>query len=188
MKRRVAAVAVATALLLVGCAGQTVGPPAAGVRDDAFLPYHLITTTSLEAVQPGGDRIRAQLTARRDKATGAVTTHAILGVVYAQKTSRHYEAARNIRAVALPFRQLFQDGAGCRRQDGCAHAELYQVDIPEADLRRALAVGEGYPVKLFGRAGHNTLFPIPKEIVAALFKELDAAPSAVVATKGPTKR
>jgi hypothetical protein len=183
-----AVAAVATALLHVGCAGQSIAPPAAGARDDTFLPYREIATTSFEVTQPGGDRTRGHLTARRDKGTGALSTHAILGVVYGQKTSRHYEAARNNRAEALPYRQLFHDGAGCRRQAGCAHAELFQVDIPEADLRRALAAGEGYPIKLFGRAGHNTLFPIPKELVAALFREVDAAPSNVVAEKRAASR
>lgn len=187
MKRCYFVAAIATALLVAGCAAQSVAP-AAGVRDDAFLPYREIATTSFETVQPGGDRVRGHLTARRDRGTGTLTTHAVLGVTYWQKPSRRYEAAHNNRAQALPIRQLFQDGAGCRRQAGCAHAELFQVDVPEADLRRALAAGEGYPIKLFGRAGHNTLFPIPKELVAALFKEADAASATVVAAKGPAGR
>lgn len=188
MNCKVAVASIATSFLLIGCAAQSVAPPNAGVRDDAFLPYREIVTQSFEAPQPGGGRIRGHLAARRDKATGALATHAALGIVYVQKTSRRYETARNSRADALPLRRLFHDGAGCRRQSGCAHAELYQVDIPEADLRAALASGAGYPVKLFARDGHATLFPISNELVAALFKEVDAARPAPVANSRPTHR
>ena len=177
------------ALLVAGCAAQGGAPqalaPTAGTRDDAFLPYREMATSSFEAGQLPGDRVRGSLVARRDKSTAALTTHAILGVVYAQQASRRYETARNARAEALPFRQLYHDGAGCRRQAGCAHAELFQVDIPEADLRRAAAAGEGYPIKLFGRAGHTSLFPVPKELVAALLKEVDAPATVTSALTKP---
>lgn len=188
MKRGGAVAVVAAAVMLAGCAAQSVAPPTAGTRDDAFLPYREIVTTSFEAVQPGGDRVRGHLTARRDRSTGTLTTHAVVGVVYAQKASRRYEAARNNRAEALPLRQLFQDGAGCRRQTGCAHAELYQVDIPEADLRTASASGSGYPIKLFGRAGHATLIPIPKDLVAMLVKQVDTSLPTSLAEQKPANR
>ena len=162
----------AVAVMAAGCAAKPLEPPAAATRNDAFLPYREIATAPIEQTQPGGGAIMAHLVARRDKASGALTTHAMLGVVYGQRLARRYEQARNARAEALPLRQLVNDGSRCRRQAGCAHLEMFQVDIPEADLRRAHAAAEGYPIKLFGRIGHATLFPIPKEMVAALLVEV----------------
>lgn len=188
MKCTVAIATVAAACVIGGCAPRVGAPPIATVRDDSFLPYREIATSSFETKLGGGDRARGHLAARRDKTTGTVTTYAVLGVVYAQRTSRRYDSARNNRAEALPLRQLFHDGAGCRRKTDCAHAELYQVDIPEADLRRALGEGEGYAIKLFGRIGHATLFPIPKELVAGLISEIDATRSRPGAAHPPPDR
>ncbi len=183
MMRWVAVTAIVSGMWLAGCAapGAISSPAAVATRDDGFLPYREIATTSFEAVQPGGDRVRGHLAARRDKTTGTLATHAALGVIYGGKKSRHYEAARNNRAELLAFRRLYHDGTGCKRGAVCAQAELFQVEIPESDLRRALMAGEDYPIKLFDRAGRNTLFPIPKELVAALFKEIDAGVPATVA-------
>lgn len=180
----------AVLLLAAGCAAQSLPPPAAANRNDAFLPYREMATVGFRARPPDGGEIHGHLGARRDKQSGKLTTHAILGVVYAQKLSRRYETARNARAETLPFRHLVHDGAGCRKQAGCAHIEMFQVDIPEADLRRAHAAGEGYPIKMFGRIGHTTLFPIPKELVAALIKEIDAsasAPAAIASKAAPDR-
>lgn len=180
--------AVAALALAAGCAAQSLGPPAASTRSDTFLPYREMATSIIKARSPEGADISAYLGARRDKQTDALTTHAFLAVVYVQKLGRRYESARNARAEALPFRLLVHDGAACRKQMGCAHMEMFQVDIPEADLRQARAAGEGYPIKLFGRLGHNTLFPIPKELVASLLDEIDRPASATLAAKAPAGR
>lgn len=174
--------------LVAGCAGQGLAPSAAATRNDAFLPFREITTPGFKARLPEGGEIHGHLGARRDKQTGAVTTHAILGIVYAQKLSRRYEFARNARTEALPLRLLVHDGVGCRRQTGCAHMELFQADIPEADLRRARSTDEGYAIKLFGRLGHATLFPIPKELVAALIEGIDRPAGATVAGEVSSSR
>ena len=185
-------VLVALAIGITAIAGCSASPPAptavASVREDTFLPYREISTASFDIPQALGGRIRGHLTARLAKSTGAVTTHAVVGVVYAQKLGRRYEQARNARAESLPFRLLAHDGNGCRKQTGCAHLELFQIDIPEADLRRAAASGEGYPIKMFGRAGAATLFPFPPDLVRALVKNIDASPATNLAQKAAPAR
>lgn len=169
--KRTAVLLLIGASLLAGCSAQTAAPGGT-LRDDRFLPYREFATPRF-AVRQGLEQISGHLTARHDKATGAVTTHALVGVVYAQKLGRRYEGARNARAELLPFSQLMHDGAGCRRQAGCVHAEAFRIEIPLADLRAAAAAGEGYPIKMFGRAGYETFYPIPKDLVALLVREVD---------------
>lgn len=174
----VAALIVASSSFVTGCTNST-PPPAlvvATARDDNFLPYREINTASFEVAQAAGGIVRGRLVARIDKSSGAVTTHAVLGVVYTQKLGRHYEQARNARAEPLSFRSLAHDGTGCRKQSGCAHLQFFEVDIPEADLKRAAASGEGYPIKMFGKTGVSTLYPVPKELVAELVKSIEASP------------
>lgn len=167
------------AAMLASCASPAVSPsvPAqAAARDDKFLPYTEVVTATHAIGQFPADHVRMHLVAHLDRTSGKATTHAILSVVYAQRPSRHYESARNERAALLPMRQLMQDGGWCRRQRGCAHAESYQVDIPESDLRQARSSGAGYPIKLFARAGAPVLFPIQKEQVGSLVAALDRGP------------
>jgi len=169
-------------VLSSGCAAPA-APSAvpAAIRDDAFQPYREIATQSFEAAPSGGDRVRGHLAARRDRANGELAVRAVLGVVYVHKTGRHYETARNSRAEALPFRRLHRDDAACRRAMGCARAELFEVDVPLRDLQRALNAGDGYPIKMFSRAGDATLFPIPPALIVALFRGIDKTAPAVVA-------
>jgi hypothetical protein len=172
--------------LLPACAVQTAAPTG-GLRDDRFLPYREFSTPRF-ALRHGREQISGHLTARHDKATGAISTYAIVAVVYGQKLGRRYEAARNARAETLPFTQMLHDGAGCRRQAGCAHAEMFRIEVPLADLRAAATAGEGYPIKMFGRAGYETLYPIPKELVALLMAEIGSWSGEPVAAARSARR
>ncbi|MGE3916802.1 MAG: hypothetical protein AB7F78_14010 [Hyphomicrobiaceae bacterium] len=188
MQRRFG-LALLIALAMGACSSASVETPGASPirqRDDAFLPYREVTTSPFESGRLPGDRISGSLGARVDRKTGAATTYALLTVVYAERQGRRYETARNLQAEALPMRQVYKDGSHCRKLSGCVHAEAFQVDLPPAELRQALAAGNGYAIKLFGRAGAGTVFAFPKDTLAALFKAIDA-PAAVAASARTTR-
>lgn len=163
---------------LAGCAApglQGTGSGPVAQRDDQFKPYQEYATDDA-LVRTHNSYAGARLVARRDRTTGAITTYAYAIVGYIQRLTRRYEAARNERAEPLAFRQLSHEPAVCRRELGCAHRHMLEIAIPEADLRRALAAGQDYPIKLFARAGEEAIVPVTRAQIAALYKALEAAP------------
>ncbi len=172
---------VAMCALIGGCAGPGLDSPeakATKVLNDNF-PYQEVTTALLRTGNGFTEISTMRLIGRRDRKSGAVSTHAIVAIHYHQKLGRRYESARNANAELLPMHRLQNDGAGCRKEAGCVHFEEFLVDIPEPQLRQANATGKGYPIKLFARAGGGTEYPIPSVLVASLMTALDAGPTAV---------
>lgn len=176
-----------------GCAGSGLdGPEARATRvlNDSFLPYQEVTTALLRTGSAFTEIATMRLVGRRDRKSGAVTTHAIVAIHYHQKLGRRYESARNASADLLPLHRLQNDGAGCRKEAGCTHFEEFLVDLPEPHLRLAQSAGMGYPIKLFARAGGGTEYAIPPVLVAALMTALDAppAPARAATAKAPPPR
>lgn len=168
--------------LIAGCAGPGLDSPeakATRVLNDNFLPYQEVTTALVRSGSGLTEIATMRLVGRRDRKSGAVSTHAIVAIQYHQKLGRRYESARNASTELLPMHRLQTDGAGCRKEAGCVHFEEFLVDIPEPQLRQANAAGKGYPVKLFARAGGGTEYPIPPVLVASLMTALDTGLAAV---------
>ncbi len=163
--------------LIAGCAGAGLDSPEARTTrmlNDSFLPYQEMTTALLRTGSGFTEIATMRLVGRRDRKSGAVSTHAIVAINYHQKLGRRYESARNASAELLPMHRLQNDGAGCRKEAGCVHFEEFLVDIPEPHLRQAAAAGKGYPIKLFARAGGGTEYAIPPVLVSALMTAIDA--------------
>lgn len=167
------------AVALAACASPANVPQ---LRDDQFLPYREVSTPVVQGVG-STERTSMGLIGRRDRASRAVSTHALVGVSYFAREGRRYEQARSSQAEALPMRRIKHDGAACRRKEGCHHVEVFLVDVPEPELRKAQAARTGYPIKLFTRAGQATLFPLTSEQVATLFSLLEATADAAVAAR-----
>lgn len=166
----------ASAFFVVSIGGCTINTPATEtvLRDDQFLPYLEFSTP----LYPGGaPHTQMALIARRDRKSGTLTTYAMLAVGYLGLT-RTYEQARNQRTDQLRLRKIRHLGQQCRQGASCAHTEVVEVELPEPDLRRALAAREGYPVKLFARTGVPVLFPFAHVHIAQLFGSVDAGKTA----------
>ncbi len=181
--RAVAAGLVVTGVagMLAACAGPGVNSPEAKTtvsKDDAFQPYEEISGAEMRLsagpLSPHAQTVR--LIARRDRKTRVLTTHAHVKLIYQMTATLHFEVARNDRAEALPMKLIARDGTGCRRAEGCRHVEEFVVDLPEAELRKSQQ--SGYKFKLFARRGQSALFPVPPELVRALFQAADGVPAA----------
>ena len=183
MLRPLSVAAVVLALMLPACAPGLDSPEArrTSAHNDTFLPYTEISSARFK-IYAGRDILAFQLHARRDRKSGALTTHAQVLVGYHEKLGRRYETVRNDRAEALAMRQLQHDGSGCRRDEGCQHVEQFLIDVPEAQLRAAIQTG--YRFKMFGRAGSESLFMVPAVAIQSLFQAVDGgAPRPVTAAK-----
>ena len=174
-----------TLAVLLGLAGCAQGLDSEAAKrtvanSDEFKPYSEVRGAMIRT-GPVNDHRLLQLLARRDRKTGAVTTHAEVGIIYHQRATRHYEITRNARAEVLPMRMLLHEGTGCRRLEGCVHTLSLLIDIPEADLRAS--VTSGYQFKVFARAGEEALFQVPPSLIEALLKAIDAPPAATASTR-----
>ncbi len=167
------------ALLPAACTNGLDTPAAleTKTRDDAFLPYIATAgkTIELNVGMPAitnGERHRLSLLARRDRKTGILTTYARLGIGYLGMTHRHYSVARNDRGEVLSMSQLSVGGGGCKKDPSCVNVEEFLVDLPEPELRASLE--KGYRFKVFSKAGDELYFPVPPQLIKALFAAADA--------------
>lgn len=179
--------AVVSALALAACsAGIGLDSPhAQAVRatDDPFLPYQEYVGAEMRRTE--GSTIRSlRLVGRRDRKTGVLTTHAQIMLAYKSQTAHHFDQARSEKAELLAMRKLDGAGGSCQKAGGCPHNEAYIVDLPEADLRSARETG--YKIKLFGRNGADAYFPIPAQLVDALYQKLGVPKSASPAPSAGT--
>ena len=132
--RRAAVCAVVVAILAGACAR----PPAPSIRDDAFLPYVEVSTTGVATRQANGEPASAYLFARRDRATGTVSTHALIGLSYFQKLNRHYEIVRNSNTQALPMKRLEGSSGFAARFASLGPADPQGRSLRAFDLERRL--------------------------------------------------
>jgi hypothetical protein len=169
----------ASALLGLAACGETISSDGGGSArwvDDKFKPHQQISSEPVHMTGPWG-RLGMALLARRDRTTGSFTTHAVVSVAYNGTYTRQYEEARSASTELLAFRQLVHTGAGCQKAGGCPHSHTFEIAVPEAALRKALAASDGYPIKMFARTGEATLFPITAGQVRTLLQAIDAKAS-----------
>lgn len=171
------AIAVLCTLLLAACgAGASIDSPEAQVvraKNDPFLPYYEFVGAELRHKEATFTH-SLRLVAHKDRKTGALATYAQVEIEYNSDTTHHYEQARNEQAEPLKMRKVDALGGACRKAGGCKHKEVFMVDLPEAELRAARKTG--YKIKLFARTGYDAYFPIPWQLVDALYKQIGPLP------------
>ncbi len=143
--------------------------------DDRFLPYNEVASATITQ-SPGplsSERQWLQLLARRDRKTGALTTHARIGIAYSRQQRYHFDQVRAHTTELLPMRELARtDAAFCKSDQSCPHTADLLVDIPEPQLRAATQ--GGYAFRIYSRDGYSITFPVPSQLITALFKAVDA--------------
>jgi hypothetical protein len=159
---------VACSALLQACA---VNPPPSHVqvRDDNFAPYREMATGSVESGN-GLSLESLQLFARIDRTTGALSTFVKVTHVYKAALKVFFESARNTRAEPLKLTPLGRTSK-CNPKTGCIYTEVYQIDIPETELRQAGPAG--YPFKVFARVAGERTLTIPKALVDSLLHKIE---------------
>ena len=172
---------VGLASLVAGCANDPAAMHSTAQNDDQFLPFLEFRSAEIrvDAVLLFAPYFYTTLylLARRDRATGATSTHARIAVAYHRKERLDIVQARGQAANVLSIKWLVREGSGCRKADGCPHRDEFLVDIPEAELRQSR--NTGYQFKLFTRQGNSAVFLAPKELINAVLNALDAsAPTA----------
>lgn len=185
--RRASAFILASAIIHAGCSAGGGGEPTiVGVlpetkgRDDPFSPWQEHTTAMLRTgAVPNVTTVR--LIGRRERKTGLVTTHARVAIHYEDHVKRYYDTARNARAEPMRVTVVTRDFPLCGKRP-CRYSEEVMVDLPEAELRDAVAGGKGYPFKLFSRVGKESLVVVPKDLVASLFTSVGPGAPAPAAT------
>lgn len=177
------------AIILSACASGLDTPVAleTKTRDDAFLPYVAIAGKTIKVNSfsdsiASSERLLLTLLARRDRKTGVLTTHAKIEISYTGLTHRRYGLARNDRGEQLAMSQLNIGGNTCRKDPYCIHHEDFLVDLPEPDVRAAQ--DKGYAFKVFTKAGAELYFPVPQQLIKALFAAADAQGGAKAAAAG----
>lgn len=177
----------AVAICAAGCAPGMDAESARATKaiDDKFLPYNEIAGAAV-AQNTGGvfnsGRVGMQLLARRDRKTGALTTHARVMIHYQKRQRYRFEQARAPTTELLPMRELWRsDAAFCKEDQGCPHTEDILIDIPEPQLRAAQQTG--YAFRIYSRDGDHYQFNVPTPLIQALFKAADAtAPGTTAST------
>ena len=171
----------AVAFVMTACASpQAQIETASAIKslDDPFRPYREYSTGNIQGGSPLGPGIgiginEKQLAARVDRKTGTVATFLEFEVAYTGALRRSYERATNVQAEMLPVTALAHHTSDCNRQTGtCSHFELLHIAIPESGLRTAGA--EGFPIKIFARAGPDIEVAVSKELIVALLAKVDA--------------
>lgn len=189
--RRASAIVFVSAIMLVGCAAGGSAPTIVGVlpetkgRDDPFSPWQEHTTAMLRTgAVPNVTTVR--LIGRKDRKTGAVTTHARVAIYYEDHVKRYYDTARDARAEPLRVTVITRDFPLCGKRP-CRYSEEVMVDLPEAELRNVLANGKSYPFKMFSRVGKESLVNVPKELVASLLASVGQSVQAVPEPAGAAR-
>lgn len=183
--------AVAVVLSTAGCAPGIDSEQARAIRtvDDRFLPYSEIvgtTVTQRNGGLFGSERQLLQLLARRDRKTGTLTTHARIGILYEKQHRHHFDQARSQTTELLHMRELARtDAAFCKSDQGCLHTVDVLIDIPEPQLRAAQQTG--YAFRVYSRDGYHMTFPVPPQLITALFKAADATGVSPTQTASATR-
>ena len=177
--------------LLMGCGvseQQIAQASTIRVNDDQFLPYREYTTGGVMGGNPlgfGAGIAQKNLAARVDRKTGYTMVLLQFALAYSNPVKRGYESASNAQAQPLKVVTVTSRKHNCsRKEDTCSIYEVFQIELPQAELRQTGA--DGYPIKLFARAGEDIEIAIPKVLITSLFAKVDAdkssgAPAATAA-------
>jgi hypothetical protein len=159
--------------ILQGCGPnlQSAPPSQIATRDDTFQPYREFRSGRV-TLRHYPNIVSYELIGRLDRKSGVLTTLIEVDFAYAALRHRHYNAARDARAGTLRLVPLRANGR-CAGSAPCPHEEVFEVLIPEADLREAPA--EGYALKVFAKDGPETVISIGKERILALLAAADGA-------------
>ncbi len=170
------------AVLLSACANQQQQIEAAsGIKsnDDQFLPFRQYESGLMKEPRSptSGDIDRFDvLLGRVDKKTGDASFAVQVLLAYAKDHRQKFQSARNAKAEKLRMIHVEDLRKSCSRSAGlCAFNEVFDVLIPETDLRGAGP--EGYAIKLFARAGSEAVITIPKPVIASLLQQVDEDPA-----------
>jgi hypothetical protein len=106
---------------------------------------------------PNTARIRSWI----DKKTGAVD-HQLYVTEYYDGNWRFYQTATDENATALRFVSVRRDVVTCAgsRYSGCSYVEIYGVDMDDAALRKLIANGGSYAIKVRAKAGADQVIHI----------------------------
>lgn len=131
-----------------------------------------------------GNHLAYQLVGRRDRKTGALSTHAQVFISYQDDVHRKYDTARNTKAEMLRLSVITRESPRCMKRP-CVYDEQFTVEIPEAELR--VGAANGYAFKIFAKTGPENLVQVPKELIQSFFVRVDQ-PGAPAGTASPEAR
>ena len=158
---------------LQGCGPslQVTPPSQITARDDTFQPFKEFRSGRV-TLRHYPNIVSYELIGRLDRKSGVLTTQIEVDFAYNAPRRRYYNAARNARAEPLRLVPLRANGR-CSGGAPCPHEEVFEIAIPEADLRQAPA--DGYALKLFAKDGPETVITIGKERILAMLSAADGA-------------